>query len=101
MKTFQIWVEVRQKEEIAKTLISLLGLDEETGLSTPLDSFNPSDLLGKLQGLGVWRQLSPEKQVSLKGKIENQQGTIGDLVDEMVEIDTSGNLGGVSPPIGM
>jgi len=101
MKTFQIWVESRQKQEIADTLVSQLGLNKETGLSAPLDSFDPSDLASKIQGLGIWRQLSPEKQAAVKGKIDNQQGTIGDLVDEMIEIDTSGNLGGVSPPIGV
>jgi len=101
MKTFQIWIESRHKQEIAETLISQLGLDKETGLSTPLDSFDPSDFMSKIQGLGIWNQLSPEKQISIKAKVENQQGTVGDLVDEMVEIDTTGNLGGVSPPIGI
>jgi hypothetical protein len=99
MKPFKIWLETRKEEEIKDYLLSQLNLDEEHGLSVSLDSLDPDETIATLRGHGNWQTLSPEKQKSIEDKIRNGLGTVGDLVDEMVERDATGGMGGVSPPI--
>ena len=83
-------------DEISEAIVNL---DKEKGLGVTLDSLNPDEVLSALKGHGFWQTLSAEKQTAVEDKIRNGLGTVGDLIDEMLEPDTSGGMGGVSPPM--
>jgi hypothetical protein len=68
-------------------------------LGVALDSLNPDEVLSALKGHGFWQTLSTEKQIAVEDRIKNGLGTVGELVDEMMEPDTTGGMGGVSPPM--
>jgi hypothetical protein len=101
MKKFKIWLAERHnKEQIVDTITAHLGLDKQSGQSTPLDSFDPDTLSDKIKGLGFWNTLSAEKQNSIEAMIRDQRGTIADIVREIEEVDSGGGMQSLSPPQG-
>lgn len=99
MKPFLLWLEEEDKNNLKDALLHILHLDED-GLSTPLEAFDSSELLSQLDGLGEFKSLSAEKQNEIKTIINQQKGTVGDLVDAMTGMDTGSEESALQPPRG-
>lgn len=84
MRTFKLWLETRE-QNIRDTILNLLGLDDD-GLETPLESLKPEHIISKLEPLGMWNNLPSDKQSVIKGMIKQQMGTVGELIDKIVDL---------------
>lgn len=85
MKTnFKNWLENEEDFDFYHNLIvNYLGLDTEKGLSQSLDAFNQDNLKQKLQALGEFSSLPEDAKMQIIARIDNGQGTIGDLIKIM------------------
>lgn len=81
---FKMWLEGDEDENYSRwkdIVIGHLNLNQENGLSIPLDSFNPEHLKAKLQSLAEFGKLQPGIQKSVLDMISMEQsGTVGDLI---------------------
>ena len=82
MISFKIWLEDEEKDfDFYKNLVlGKLDLDRVEGLSATLSTWEPDNLIGILNGLGEFKNLSSEVQDQVTGKIRSGDGTLGDAI---------------------
>lgn len=66
-------------------LLGKLNLDPTQGLDQDLNAWEPTQLISMLNGLGEFKQLSPDRQGQVIDQIKNGNGSIGDLIRLMAE----------------
>lgn len=83
---FKFWFEQNEKDfDFYKNIIvKLLGIDEEKGLSQEINTYNSNELLTKIESLGEFKQLPAEIQQNVSNRIRSEEGTLFDLVKDMV-----------------
>ena len=79
---FRIWLEYGDNFTRWKNLLlGYLGLDQNNGLSQPLDAFDSQNTKRRLSGLGEFTKLPGDVQMRVLSMFDEPQGgTVGDLI---------------------
>jgi len=82
MISFKLWLEDEEKDfDFYKNLVlGKLNLDKVEGLSATLNTWEPDNLISKLNSLGEFKQLADETQDQVTGKIRAGDGTLSDII---------------------
>lgn len=79
---FKTWLEFQEKDfnYYKQLVLSSLGLESPDGLSVGIDSYDPENLISKLEALGEFKELAVDKQKQIKDKISIGEGTVEDII---------------------